>query len=304
VLAALAANAVITVTKFVAAFLTGSAALLAEGFHSAADTGNQALLLLGLERADARPDHDHPFGHGKERFFWSFVVAVSMFTVGAAFSVYEGVSRLLSGSGSEISLPVALGVLGVVALFESYAWQKAYRRLHRTKGRRSWWQVVRRTKEPELLTVLLEDSAALVGIVLAAAGIVLAHTTGEPAFDAAGAIAIGLLLGAVAFVLGRESKALLLGEAAGDGNVRAIEEAIGSVPAARAVDELRTMHLAPDRILVAARVALVRDLDTAGVEEVCRRIEGAVRRRVPSAGPVLVEVAAAPRPQSGTASGS
>jgi cation diffusion facilitator family transporter len=291
VVAALGANAVIAVTKFAAALVTGSAALLAEAFHSTADTGNQALLLLGLERAGARPDREHPFGHGKERFFWPFVVAVGMFAVGASFSVYEGVTRLFSGGGLEISLGVALGVLGVVALFESYAWQKAYRSLRPSKGRRSWWQVVRGTKQPELLTVLLEDSAALLGIALAASGIVLAHVTGRPAFDAAGAIAVGLLLGVVAFVLGRESQALLVGEAATEPDLRAMEQAIAGVPAARALHDLRTMHLAPDRILVAARVVLEPRLDTAGVAEACAQIEAAIRGRVPAAEPVLVEVA-------------
>jgi cation diffusion facilitator family transporter len=287
--AALAANALIAAMKYSATIFTGSAVLLAEGFHSTADTGNQALLLLGLKRAQRPPDRGHPFGHGKERFFWAFVVAVSLFTVGAALSVCEGTLRLLDGGGSEISLPLALGVLAAAAVFESYAWQKALRRFRREKDDASWWTVLRRTKQPELLTVLLEDSAALVGIAIAATGVVLSHLTGNSLFDGAAAIAVGLLLGIVAFLLGRESKAMLIGEAASAADIHSIELAVGSVHDAESIIDLRTMHLSPDQILVALEVRFAADLDTQGVAEATDRIEDAVARKLPRAKAILVE---------------
>ena len=288
---AIAANGAIALLKFVAAATTGSVTLLAEGFHSSADSGNQLLLLLGMHKAAKPPDRRHPFGYGKERFFWAFVVAVNIFTIGAALSIYEGTLRILRGTDRVASLPIALGVLGIAAIFESVSWVRAYRPLARSRGRASWWAVVRNTKNAELLTVLLEDSAALLGIALAASSIVLARLTGIDAFDGVGAILVGALLGLVALVLGRECKALLLGEAASPGDVRRLRNA-ASIPEVDEIVELRTMHLAPDQLLVALRVRFRNELDESALVNAIERIEQRVRHVVPLATWILVEPSA------------
>ncbi len=303
VITALGANGLIAATKLAAAAMTGSAALLAEGFHSLADTGNQGLLLLGLRRADRPPDAGHPFGHGKERFFWAFVVAVSLFTIGAAFSIYEGVTGLVQGEhAQDLSLVISLGVLGAAFIFEAYALSVAYRQFQQVRQGRSWWEAVRGAKDPEVVTVLFEDAAALVGITIAAGGIVLADITGIAAFDSIAAVLIGLLLGVVATILARESKALLLGEAASDVDRSAMDAAIRDDPATVRVVEVLTMHLAPNEILVAAEVEFRDDLDTNAVEAAVGRIERDLRARVPSVRRIFVEPADGRGTRSGASS--
>ena len=205
VFAALLANTAIAIAKFVAALISGSTSLLAESFHSVADTGNQALLLLGLKSSQKPPDEEHPFGHGKARFFWGLLVAVSLFTVGGGFSIWQGVHGLLSGDHELPSVTVALVVIAIAIGFEGYAWRTAWQQLDASRRGRGVWAALRNSKDPEVLTVLAEDTAAISGLVVAAAGISLASITGEPAFDAAGSIIIGLILLAVAFLLGREA---------------------------------------------------------------------------------------------------
>src|SRR5918911_355699 len=248
VYAALAANSGIAVAKTAAAVISGSSAMFAEALHSFADTGNQGLLLLGMKRSERPPDEEHPFGHGKERFFWTFVVAVSLFTLGAGFSIYHGVTGLIHGH--EVPDPlIALVVLGVAAVFESLALRTAWQQFQAKRGRRSVRQALREAKDPEILTVLGEDTAALGGIAVAILGIVLSRLTGEPAFDAAASIAIGLILGAVAFFLAREMLGLLLGEAATRPVRRRIVEVTERFDAVERVVALRTMHLGPQELL-------------------------------------------------------
>jgi cation diffusion facilitator family transporter len=288
VLAALAANSAIAVTKLVAAVLSGSTALLAEGIHSIADTGNQVLLLLGLRLSDKPPDEEHPFGHGKERFFWTFVVALALFLVGGLVSIQRGVSGLLHPEKLP-NLPLAVGVLVVAAVFEGSALRIALRTFNAERGRRSFWGGIRRAKDPETLTVVFEDTAALSGIVVAITGIVLAKVLDEERFDAGAAVIIGLILCAVAFALAREVKDLLVGESAKPETRRAIEEAVRGDDDVEGIRELLTMHVGPDEILVNLDVCFRDGLDTDGVEEAIVRVEDAIREQVPSADKIFIE---------------
>ena len=289
VLAALLANTAIAIAKFFAALVSGSTSMLAEAFHSVADTGNQALLLFGLKSSQKPPDEEHPFGHGKARFFWSLLVAVSLFTLGGGFSIWQGVHALLSGDHELPSVTAALIVIAIAICFEGYAWRTAWRQLDESRRGRGVWAALRNSKDPEVLTVLAEDTAAISGLLVAAAGITLASITGEPAFDAAGSIIIGLILLAVAFLLGRENAALLLGEAV-DPQVRnRIETAIRSVDDVQHLLELLTMHLGPDEFLVVADVRFRDDLDTEDIARAIDRVEAAVREAEPGAGRIYVE---------------
>jgi cation diffusion facilitator family transporter len=289
VLAALGANTAIGIAKLVAALVSGSTSMLAEAFHSMADTGNQALLLLGMKRAERPPDADHPFGHGKARFFWGLLVAVSLFTVGGGFSIWQGVSGLIGGGHELPDVKVALIVIGLAICFEGYAWRTAWRQLDAGRRGRGFLDALRHSKDPEVLTVLAEDTAAIGGLLVAAAGISLASITGDPAFDAVGSILIGLILLAVAFLLGRENAKLLLGEAV-DPQVRTgIEEAIRSVDEVEDLIELLTMHLGPDEFLVVADVRFRDDLDTEEIARVIDRVEEAIRNAEPGALRIYVE---------------
>jgi cation diffusion facilitator family transporter len=253
--------------------------MLAESVHSVADSGNQALLLLGRSRARRHETREHPFGFGGERYFYAFLVAVVVFTVGAVFSAYEGIGRLRHPE--KLTSPVvAFAVLGVAIVLEAFSLWNAVREAGPSRGRVSWLTFIRRTKNPELPAVLLEDVAALSGLTLALIGVTVATLTHDDRWDAAGSIAIGVLLGCVAVVLAVEMKSLLLGEAASPGMQAAIVRAIESGPDVRRVIHLRTMHIGPETLLVAAKIALLHD-DTArsiaaGIDAAERRIREAV----------------------------
>jgi cation diffusion facilitator family transporter len=288
VLAALGANTAIAIAKLVAALVSGSTSMLAEAFHSMADTGNQALLLLGLSRAERPPDEDHPFGHGKARFFWGLLVAISLFTVGGGFSIWQGVSGLAHGHELP-DVTVALIVIAVAICFEGYAWRTAWRQLDASRRGRGVVAALRHSKDPEVLTVLAEDTAAITGLLVAAAGITLASLTGEPAFDAAGSVLIGLILLSVAFLLGRENAKLLLGEAVDPQVRKALEEAIRGVDAVEDLIELLTMHLGPDEFLVVADVRFRDGLETEEIARAVDRVEEAIRTAEPGAARIYVE---------------
>jgi cation diffusion facilitator family transporter len=297
VLAALAANSAIAVVKLVAAVLSGSTALLAEGFHSIADTGNQALLLLGLRLADKPADEEHPFGHGKERYFWTFVVALALFLVGGLVSIQRGVHGLLHPEKPP-GMWLAVGVLLAAAVFEGSALRVALQTFNRARGRRSFWAGIRRAKDPETLTVVFEDTAALSGIVVAIAGIVLAHLTGNGRWDAGAAVVVGAILCAVAFALARETKDLLIGESANRETREAIERAVDGSADVEGVRDLLTMHVGPDEILVTVDVCFRDGLDTDGVEAAILRVEDAIRDEVPAARRIFVEPAQPGGPRS------
>jgi cation diffusion facilitator family transporter len=274
IVAALAANLGIAVAKFVAFAFTGSASLMAEGVHSIADSGNQGLLMLGSKRSKRAETREHPFGYGRERFFYAFIVAVVLFTVGALFSLYEGWHKVRAPHSVEDPI-WAFGVLLLGILLEGFSFRTAVKEANRTRGEQSWVSYIRKARAPELPVVILEDFAALIGLVVALVCVALAVITGNGIWDGVGSIAIGLLLGCVAVVLAIETKSMLIGESA----VREIENKIiaelESVDEVDRVIHLRTLHVGPEELLVAAKIAVTHD-DTAA--EVARGIDAAERR--------------------------
>jgi cation diffusion facilitator family transporter len=288
VIAALVANTAIAIAKFAAALISGSSAMLAEALHSVADTGNQALLLFGLKRSERPPDESHPFGHGKARFFWGLLVAVSLFTVGGGFSIWQGLDGLISGHDPP-DAKVALIVIAIAICFEGYAWRTAYKQLDATRRGRGTVAALRHSKDPEVLTVLAEDTAAISGLLVAAVGISLSALTGEAAFDAAASVIIGLILLVVAFLLGRENAQLLIGEGVDPQSRAAIEKAIGEVDDVENLIELLTMHLSPDEVLVTADVRFRDDLSTEEIARTVDRVEEAIREVAPEATRIYVE---------------
>ena len=287
VLAALLANLGIAVAKLVAFAVTGAAALLAESVHSLADAGNEALLALGSRRARKAPTAQHPFGFGRERYFWAFVVALVLFSVGSVFAIYEGISKVIHVHVLD-QPEVAFAVLGISIVLESLSMRTAVRAARSSRGDRSWWRYIRTAKTPELPVVLLEDFGALVGLVLATVGIALNVITGDARYDAVAGIAIGALLGVIAAVLAVEMKSLLIGEAASPDDLEAIRAAILNGTEVDRLIHLRTEHLGPEDLLVAAKVDLTpaADRDTARAID---RVEARIRARVPHARVIYLE---------------
>ncbi len=282
VIAAFAANIGIAATKFAAFLITGSASLLAESVHSVADSGNQALLLIGRSRALRAETEEHQFGFGSERYFYGFIVAVVLFTVGAAFSVYEGVERILHPE--KLTSPVvALVVLAIAAVLEGFSFRTAIKESHQAGGPGAWQRIIRfirRAKAPEVPAVLLEDSAALTGLVFAFLGVVLTWITRDDRWDGAGSLGIGALLACVAVILAIETKSLLIGESANTEVERAIVAALEDGPEVERVIHLRTLHLGPETLLVAAKIAVSREQSAsavvAGIDTAERRVRAAV----------------------------
>jgi cation diffusion facilitator family transporter len=253
IVAAFLANLGIALSKFVAFLITGSASMLAESIHSVADTGNQGLLFLGGKRSRKPPTEEHPFGFGPERYFWAFIVALVLFTLGSMFALFEGVEKLIDPK--ELDSPIwAFGVLGVAIVLEGLSLRTAHREATPTRHGRSWWRFIRTTKSPELPVVLLEDTGALVGRLFALIGISLAEITGNPRWDALGSIGIGLLLGVIAIVLAIEMKSLLIGEAVAPTVESGIRDAILDGQEVKRIIHLRTLHLGPDDVLLAAKL--------------------------------------------------
>lgn len=287
-IAALVANGGIAIAKFVAFAFTASASMLAEAIHSVADASNQALLLLGMKRARRVPTAAHPFGYGRERYFWSFIVAVVLFTLGGLFSISEGISKIRHPH--EISsLGWAIGVLSFAIVLEIFSLRTAVVEANTVRGSAGWWEFIRHSKIPELPVVLLEDIGALFGLVFALGGVTLAAITNEPVFDAAGSLVIGILLCVIAIVLAMELRSLLIGESASLKDLEAIEGAFKAEPSVREVFHLRTQHIGPDDLLVAAKVRFDPELDAPEVGEAINRIEEAIRSRVSAAKAIYVE---------------
>jgi cation diffusion facilitator family transporter len=286
--AALGANLGIAVAKLVAFAFTGSASMMAEGVHSVADSGNQALLILGGKRSQRARTREHPFGYGGERFFYAFIVAVVLFTVGALFSLYEGWHKITDPH--QIEDPAwAFGVLAFGIVLEGFSFRTAVKESNRTRGRQSWVSYIRRAKAPELPVVILEDSAALLGLVVALICVALAVLTGNGVWDGVGSVAIGLLLAFVAVVLAIETKSMLIGESATADIEKKITAELESVDEVDRVIHLRTLHVGPEELLVAAKIAVTHD-DTAA--EVARGIDAAekrIRAAVPMARHIYLE---------------
>lgn len=286
--AALAANLGIAVAKFIAAGLTGSSAMLTEGVHSVVDSLNQILLLYGQKSSRKPPDEIHPFGYGRELYFWSFVVAILIFAVGAGLSIYEGILHILNPVEIE-DARINYVVLGISFVLEGGSWFLAIREFATLKGDQGWWQAVRRSKDPPSFMVLFEDSAAMFGLVVAAIGVTLAIVTGNPAWDGAASIVIGLALAVVAVLLARESKGLLIGERADPRLAAAVRAAFDARPEVTAVGEVMTLHAAPDRVFVAASVDFEDAVLAGDVERLIADTEESLRAAWPIIGSIYVK---------------
>jgi cation diffusion facilitator family transporter len=286
--AALIGNALIAITKFAAAIVTGSSAMLSEGIHSVVDTGNQVLLLHGLRRARRPADDRFPFGHGKEVYFWSFVVAILIFAVGAGVSIYEGIHRVIHPT--EITRPVVnYIVLGLAMLFEGAAWFFAFTEFTKAKGKWGYLEAVQRSKDPSIFVVLFEDSAALVGLVVAFLGVLLSQVTGILLFDGAASIVIGLVLAGTAAWLAYETKGLLIGESATEPVREGIRTLVAGQPDVVRVNEVLTMHMGPDFVLLNVSVEF-RDEATAPVlERAIARMDREIKAAYPAVKRIFVE---------------
>ncbi|GGE88912.1 cation diffusion facilitator family transporter [Sphingomonas prati] len=278
--AALAANMGIAVAKFVAAGITGSSAMLTEGFHSVVDSANQVLLLYGRKRSEQPADDLHPLGYGRELYFWSFVVAILIFAVGAGFSVYEGVLHI--SEPEEMRDPtINYVVLAVSLALEGSSWFVARREFVAAQGDLSWWQAVRRSKDPTTFIVLFEDSAAIVGLLLAGFGVAISHATGDARWDGVASIAIGVVLGLVAIVLARESKDLLIGERANPALIAAVRASVDGRSEVVRVVKVTTVHLAPEIVFLGMDVDFDDTVAVGRVEALIAEVETDLRRDWP-----------------------
>ena len=280
IVAALFANLGIAIAKFVGYAFTSSSSMLAEAIHSVADTANQALLLLGSRRAAKDATPEHAFGFGRERYFWSFIVALVLFTLGGLFAIYEGWHKLGEGSHEVSNVQWAIGILVLGMFLEGYSFRTAVKESRPLKRRATWWEFIRHSRTPELPVVLLEDFGALTGLVLALTGISIAAVTGDSRWDAYGTIAIGVLLVVIATVLVFEMKSLLIGESAFAPMRRTIIEVIEGTEDINCVLHMRTQHIGPDELLIAAKVQLRPGLDTAGVAAVINQAERRLREAI------------------------
>jgi cation diffusion facilitator family transporter len=296
--AAFGANLSIAVAKLFAGLIGGSTAMLAEAAHSVADTMNQVFLLISLQLGDRPPDEDHPFGHGKERFFWALLAAVFIFVSGAVFSLVEGLRALLSSESVEVGYPLTYAVLGFSLLAEGYSLFRAVRQAggEAAAAGKPLRVYLRESNDPTLRTVLFEDGAAVTGVLLALVGVGLHQLTGQAFWDAGASMAIGVLLAVVAFNLGRYTKGLLIGEAARPEQREAMRKAILAHPEVEAVLELLTMHLGPASLLVAVRVDLRDGISSQDVEQLSNRIDHDLRQVVGEVSQVFVD--ATPRQPS------
>jgi cation diffusion facilitator family transporter len=292
IVAALAVNVAIAAFKFVAAFASRSSAMLAEAFHSSADTANQILLLVGMRKSARPPDRDHPFGYGQETYFYSFLVALCIFLVGGAFSVYEGWHKILHrhDATQELADPKwAYVVLGVSILLESYSFSVAMKEFRHIRAGRGIRRTLEDTRDPTVLTVLFEDLAALFGLVVAFGGIVATQLTGDVAWDGAASIVVGVALGAVAFVLGKDTKSLLIGQSVSESDEQRIRQIVCAHRDVVDLVHLRTMHMAPEEVLAAIKVRFIGNLDTRTLELRINEIEAELRKVLPQLRRIYIE---------------
>ncbi len=288
IIAALIGNSLIAITKFIAAYITRSSAMMSEGVHSVVDTGNAILLLYGLHAAKKPADEQFPFGHGKEIYFWSFVVSILIFAVGSGVSLYEGFHRW--AHPQEMVKPIVnYIVLSFAILFEGISFFFAAREFNKARGDVPIFRAVRRGKDPSLFTVLFEDSAAMLGLVVALGGVAAAHITGDPKYDALGSIAIGLILGVTAIWLAVETKSLLIGEAAEPVVIQGVHEIIGDSPAVERVNEVLTLHMGPEFIVLNVSADFKDDINAGEIENVIAQLSRGIRKRFPRIQRIFVE---------------
>lgn len=288
IIAALIGNSLIAVTKFIAAAMTGSSAMLSEGIHSTVDTGNQILLLFGMRQARKPADRRFPFGHGKEIYFWSFVVAILIFAVGSGVSIYEGIRHILHPEPIESPM-INYIVLGLAMIFEGAAWYFAFTEFTKAKGKWGYLEAVRRGKDPTMFVVLFEDSAAALGLLVAFLGIWLSQLTGLLIFDGLASIVIGLILGGTAIWLAYETKSLLIGESANLAVENGIREIITGFDEVSHINELLTMHMGPDFILANCSIDFPDDLTAEQMEKTIVEIDIAIKQQYPSVKRVFIE---------------
>ncbi|MCB9613473.1 MAG: cation transporter [Sandaracinus sp.] len=297
VLLALGANLGIAIAKFVAFFLTASASLMAEAIHSLADTGNQVLLLWGMKKAAKPPDERHPFGYKMESYFWSFIVAVMLFSLGGLFALYEGLHKIdeldairEAGGTYEMAYPeVAIGVLVVAILLEGFSWWAATREVNRLRGKQSMLKFIESSKSTEIIVIWMEDTGALVGLVLALAGVILTLTTGNPYWDAYATFSIGALLIVIAVVVARETKSLLIGESASPETQAELRRQIEQTEGVVRLMNLRTLQLGEDQLLAAIKVEWAAELTRDEIIERTNELEQRIRKEVPLARYLFVE---------------
>jgi cation diffusion facilitator family transporter len=277
---ALFANVGIAIAKFVAAAISGSSSMLTEGVHSLVDSGNQVLLLYGQAKAKQPPDATHPFGYGRELYFWAFVVAILIFAVGAGVSIYEGWLHIAEPEPLR-DPTINYVVLGIAVLLEGTSWVIAVREFNGKRGASSWWQSIRRSKDPAGFIVLFEDSAALIGLGIAGVGVWASHHYADPRIDGMASIIIGLILAGVAVLLAREAKGLLIGESADPAIISSVWAILDKQPQISAVNHVRTIHTAPDAVFVAISADFVDDLPMGDAESLIENIEREMKARIP-----------------------
>ncbi len=291
VMAALVANGGIAVTKFIAAALSGSSAMFVEGIHSVVDTGNQAFLLLGMKRAQKPADEKHPFGYGAELYFWSFIVAVLLFSLGAGLSIWEGVRALLHGESEGGGVPwIPYVVLAIAFAFEGYSWQKALREFNGVRAGRGFWSDLKETKDPAIFVVLCEDTAALLGILIAALGVTLHWQLDHPFWDAAASILIGILLGVVAIFLANEVRGLLVGESTDPRVSKSVRDDLDAREEVDRVNDIRSIHFGPHDVLLTISVDFRDDVTAGRIEEIVTDCEKRTKEKFPSVKRVFLEV--------------
>jgi cation diffusion facilitator family transporter len=294
VVAAVVGNLLVAISKFAAAALTGSSAMIAEGIHSLVDTGNGLLVLFGMRRADRPADGAHPFGHGKELYFWTLIVAISIFGIGGGMSVYEGVVHLMHPVAVESPWPNYL-VLAIALVIEGSSFFIAMREFNAARGDRPAMQFIRTSKDPSLFTIVFEDSAAMLGLAVAFLGILLGQLTGSPYFDGAASVVIGLILASVAWLLARETKGLLVGEGVEPAVLEAMYALVAGDEAIEGVGDIRTMYVGPKELLVNLDVAFRAGVDAAGMHASIARVEDALKAAYPEVGNVYIEAASLAR---------
>jgi len=288
IFAALAGNLAIAVTKLIAALVTGSAAMMSEAIHSAVDTGNQIILLIGLKRAARPATESHPFGHGLQLYFYTFVVAVLIFGVGAVISILHGVERIQNPEPIENAW-VNYVVLGLSVLFEGASWTVAFKAFNKEREGRPFFGVIRSSKDPTVFTVLFEDTAALAGLIVALVGVVASHVFNLPILDGVASVIIGLILALTAGFLAFESQSLLTGEAADPATREGIRAIATAEPGVEGLNDARTMHFGPNEILVTLSLDFRNDLTAGAVEDTVARLEQKIRAAYPQAGRIYIE---------------
>lgn len=291
---ALAANVGIAVAKFIASAISGSSSMLTEGVHSLVDSGNQLLLLYGQSRARKPPDRAHPFGYGREVYFWAFVVAILIFALGSGVSIYEGIAHFYDPEPLRDPL-INYIVLAVALLLEGGSWAIAVREFNGRRGSTRWWRAIRGSKDPASFMVLFEDSAALAGLLVAGAGVWASHYFADPRIDGLASTAIGLILAAVAILLAREAKGLLIGESASPELVQSVRELLGRRPEIRSVNHVRTIHTAPDAVFVAISADFSDRLSMGAAEILIKEAEQELKQALPQ----LTSIYIRPEKESG-----